>query len=280
MKEKIYNLQVNIEMILKMIKYYNINQKEATKPKKLGEKIVLLGNGPSLKNFMEYRKEFESYDKLVVNFFPIKSDKFDEIRPRYLCLLDPMFFTDARYKHPKYKEIIELYEKLEKVEWDLYIVTRAGYSLPIENPNIKYIKIAASESFGVESTSGIRYFKKNRMVVPCQNVLLAALNFAIMFEYKQIGLVGVEQNWMQTLVVDQQNDLYTQENYFYGRQNIKLNATYESELWDVLRTMKAYRILSIVAETLKVEILNYAPMSYLQYFRKVCLEKEIESKEE
>ena len=99
-----------------------------------------------------------------------------------------------------------------------------------------------------------------------------ALYFAEMFGYKEIALFGVEQNWLQTLVVDENNMLYTRCEHFYGKENsLPVSSSYESEMLDVILAFKGFSAAAKLADCKNIDIVNYAYDSYLQCFKKCKL---------
>lgn len=261
-----------IEIILKSIKYFKSNVTDTSKPQKMGNQILILGNGQSIDILKKNKEAFENYDMLVVNFYPLKAEAFWEYKPKYLALLDPVFFTDAKKSHPKYNDIMQLFAQLERVDWDLYVVTRAEYVLPIENKNIHYVKFSKVESFSADSPLGYRLFKRNKLAVPSENVSLAALNFALIFGYKKIALLGVELSYLQKLSVDEKNDLYMENEHFYGKEYIKKNISYERDVHAMLRTLTGFRVIANLAKLMEADIVNYSKNSYVQNYRKESID--------
>lgn len=272
MYEIIRKILVYIEIVLKSIKYLKSNISGTTRPQKMGEKILILGNGQSIDILKNNKSRFRDYDLLVVNFYPLKADEFWEYKPKYLALLDPVFFTEAKNNHSKYNDIIELISLLKNVDWEMYIVTKVDYALSIENNNIKYIKLSKVESFSADSKLGYFLFKKNWLTVPSQNVILAALNFALIFLYQEIALLGVEQNYLQKLFIDEKNQLYMENEHFYDKEYIKKITTYESEIYAMLKTFTGFRIIANLGKIRKITIINYTVDSYIQNYEKVIID--------
>ena len=62
--------------------------------RKTGEKLVVIGNGPSLNDSIkEQKNDIIGNDCIVVNQF-CKSDYYTEIKPKYYLIADPAYFGD------------------------------------------------------------------------------------------------------------------------------------------------------------------------------------------
>ena len=82
-------------------------------PQKLGDNIVILGNGPSQDFFLNNLEDFKEYDLLCVNSFPQYNEKdFIQLKPKYFCAVDPMLMDKTvAVKTGKLEE----YERLRSV---------------------------------------------------------------------------------------------------------------------------------------------------------------------
>lgn len=268
------NVVYNCKILYKLMK--NIRQK-STKVSTLGKNIAILGNGPSNRIFKEHYEEFKDYDLCVVNFYPIKSDDFFTFKPRYLCMIDPGLFNieTKREVVGDIKELANdvnnLMDVLNKVDWKLNIIVQGNKEMPIHNNNITYIRLAGANDDKFKSKFSLWLYKKNRLVMSSQNVINFAISFAEIFGYSKIALFGLEQNFLQTLVVDESNNLYFDVQHFYKNKALELKASYLSEIKDVVNSLEEFKKEAEIAEMLGIDICNYTPNSYVQYFRKEVL---------
>ena len=100
------------------------------------EKVFLAGNGPSLAKMDLFKVKENGFEILCVNYFPSNDERFWVLKPKYLCLMDPSFFSGTASVNAK--QNIKLFETLGKVDWELTIVTSKGRRLPVSNSYIKY----------------------------------------------------------------------------------------------------------------------------------------------
>ena len=59
------------------------------------------------------------------------------------------------------------------------------------------------------------FYKRNLAMPQSQNVLVACLFIAINMRFKQIYLAGADHNWLESLFVNQDNQLCIKEFHFY-----------------------------------------------------------------
>lgn len=249
-----------------------------SKPQKLGDKILLLGNGPSVKLFDEHRDFFADHDLLVVNLFPVKNPEFWTLKPRYLCLLDPKYVDPIGYvkntKEVGYAEdCLALVDALEKVDWQLTIISYASRAFPYKNQNISYVRLSNARINWVDMDINKKLFFKNWAIPNAQGVIICALYFAEIFGFNEIGLLGVEESILNTLKVDSNNKMYRSTEYFYGNEKKYVPYTYELELATSLERFRGCRFAAEMAEGTNIKIINYTIDSYIQCFDKCDLSK-------
>ena len=108
---------------------------EDFKDKHKGEEMIVVGNGPGLKNipfaFLESRPTF------VINFF---SYWVPWLKPTYWLALDPLCFEGAKYVNGTYKFIkahnIETFKAIEEIEDEMLVY----YSMPDQIPGFMWTK--------------------------------------------------------------------------------------------------------------------------------------------
>lgn len=264
----------------RVIKKKGIFYKDHTRPRKLGDKILILGNGPSVNLFDKHKDFFEKYDLLVVNFFPLKNQAFWTLKPRYLCLLDPwcvnpVAFLEKGYKMSNVKECIDLINIIEeRVDWPLTIVSYASSEFPYSNANISYVKLSNARLNWVDLKINRKMFLNNWAIPNAQGVIVCALYFAIIFGFREIALLGVEQSYLKGLEVGIDNRMYNIFSHFYEKETVKyyMTQTYESEIAAVLEIFKGIHFAADIAESEDIKVTNYTINSYIQYFSKIDLE--------
>ena len=255
--------------MLEEFKYYvemrSHNKKfKPTKPKKMGKKLLLVGNGPSCDDYLNNRELFKEYDILCVNLFPSKNEKeFCEIKPKYICLADPNFITDG------IEAVDEVFNAINKIDWICYIISPAYFHFEkINNPKVRYIKMS---SFLYEEENNRRddWYCKNFATPSIVNVINLALFFGITFGYETIGLIGVESNFHEGLRVDKENKKYIIENHFYHEDYWR---ELEQDLWKLYlfwsKNLQTDYALSMIAQKVECQITNYTTNSLIDVFDK------------
>lgn len=169
--------------------------KRATKPQKMGDKILFLFTAPSVRSFYEYesvQEQFKDYDLAAVNFTLAYSEEYmHRFKPKYFVLLDNIFFMEsAREEIPDWMrdDCYRIFEALERIDWDCYVLTFPLGEMKISNPHIHFIYLSVFN----RRYKAINKLLYPRNVVNCgsNNVLLGGLYFAITFGYKQIAMLG------------------------------------------------------------------------------------------
>lgn len=238
-----------------------------TKPRKMGEKLLLLGNGPSCNDYLQNRELFKDYDILCVNFFVSKNEKeFREIKPKYICFADPAFATEESEQIDKVMKIIN------EIDWNCYIISSASHKFTkIKNPNLKHIKIS-SYQYEKDNERREDWYCKNLAIPFIANVINLALFFGISFKYEKIGLIGVESDFQKDLRVDKDNNVYTQFRHYYDTscdiQEIKLNINLKDHYFFLHKNLYTDSVLNILAGKFGCKITNYTLNSLIDVFEK------------
>lgn len=164
-----------------------------SKPTKMGEKILLLATAPCVEDFFKYesvRKQFEGYDLAFINYMLVHSEKeVFEYKPKYIVLLDPIFFQSDYYGegsiNPEKEKVVNV---LEKIDWECYLLTSVLADFGLKNSNIKYVRLSCFE-VGYHKWV-LPLYRKNFVNMGIYNVMQGAVYFAITFGYKKIAILG------------------------------------------------------------------------------------------
>lgn len=188
------------------------------------DKIVIIGNGPSLKDSVrKHKKIIVECDKIAVNFFA-SSELYEELMPNIYLFADPAFFKipeDQRYS-------IDLLFKniVEKTNWPMKIIVplsakgSASLSFFTRNNNIELLYyINYQQEIG--KLTKFESWDKNLTGPPAQNVLNVALYLALFWNYNETYLIGADSSFLEDLRIDQEtNEIYTVDNHFYNRNEV------------------------------------------------------------
>lgn len=164
-----------------------------TPSQKMGDKLLFLAPAPCVGSFFEkqsVREQFKGYDLAFINFMVLYMQKeLFEYKPKYLVLMDPLFYSEIELKTNKVNEKKRLVkEVLEKIDWECYIITSVLAEFGLSNPNVKFIRLSCFMS----SYKGglLPLFKKNWLCLGVNNVIQAAIFFGITFGYKELAILG------------------------------------------------------------------------------------------
>lgn len=236
------------------------------------EKIILIGNGPSAKDFL-LQNECKGYKYCCVNYFALDEDLFQLVKPNYYCIIDSMFYKKEFLE--KEKKVIELLKILEKVNWKMKIICYNGNKLPLNNKWIEYHYINENYIGGSVNKAKLYLFDHNMANCGFQNVIVAALFYFVMSNAKKIVLTGVENNWHNELIVDENNNVLRNDTHFYGKQLLNLTEQGEigkGELYKYFQfyylTLYEYSIIAEYAKKKGVSIFNSCQNSFIDVFEK------------
>lgn len=241
-----------------------------------GRTLVILGNGPSLRQTID-----DDYDRLVthdlmsVNFAAL-SPEFFRLRPRYYLLADGHFFnayaTDVNVRN--------LWQNFNKVTWDMTLLMPIKYR-HLAKPflmNLPELKTKYFNLTPVEGFKGLTHliFSAGLGMPRPRNVMIPAIMEGIRMGYKKIFLCGADHTWTKTLDVDDENFVISIQPHFYEdneEEHKRVRETYKGlRLHDVLGSMtiafKSYWEVADFALKKGVEIINATPGSMIDAFKR------------
>lgn len=240
--------------------------------------LIIMANGPSLnQTIAENADVLRDNDTMSVNFAPL-SPVFFDLRPKFHVLADPLFFANE----PPFN-VVEMYKALQRVDWPLTLVVPVKYRkkltrLLADNP---HLEVATFNPVGVEGFGWFRRLSyRSRLAMPRpRNVLIPALMCGIWMGYRRIYVVGADHSWMQTISVDDDNNVISVQPHFYKddkREQQRVDTTYRNyRLHDIVHSFyvafRSYHILSDFARNQGVEIINSTPGSFIDAFKRDSL---------
>ncbi len=281
--KKIIHDAIFILYFLKDILREKINGAKGTKPSKLGNDIVVLGNGPSQKKFWTNREVFSDYDILCMNEFIVyDEEKFFDIRPKYYCCIDRAMMCEDVAKKVNYPVFLKRNEILEKVDWSLVFITRSHYELPIKNEKITKIGISDRRIDLYNKTIRFELYRKNLGCIPAETVAATALFFSILFGYKNIALFGVDHDDIKEIAIGEDNKVSLSVPHSYDRgkpdkvyiRDELDKKHYIYELFEGYTTVfKSYLEIQQFACAQNANVINYNIKSLVDAFKKADLEE-------
>lgn len=241
--------------------------------------IVVMGNGPSLRQTIDNRREWlMSHSRLAVNF-AANAPEFFGLRPDYYVLADPHFFRGAGTD----PNVASLWRHISAADWPmtLYIPVKEGRKLPVmlaalgvelpENITIKRFNLTPGDG----ATAPLRLLYSAGLAMPRpRNVLIPSIMTAMREGFRKIYLCGADHTWTRTLEVDEDNHVVSVQPHFYkdsGSELKRVSTEYKGlRLCDVLGSMtiafRSYFDIRSYAQKKGVEIVNSTPGSFIDAF--------------
>ena len=189
-----------------------------------GDKIIIVGNGPSLNKTMELYDDIVRKTPCMMVNFAANTELYERIKPSIYLLVDPAWYNPTK----KLQTIVEscIDAIVCKTVWPMKIImprcAKGCYAVERfkENPNLE---VNFYED-GWQLPKGMSKFEawdKNLICPPAQTVLNTAVWLSIYWGYKDTYLVGADTSWHTELKMNQKtNELYTIDTHFYDNKAI------------------------------------------------------------
>lgn len=236
--------------------------------------LVIMGNGPSLRNVLDEKPKMLSTAALMSVNFAALAPEFFELKPQYYVMADGVFFSNDTTN----ANLMKLHDALARVDWPMTVIVPRSFRKTLHecitaNPDITVRTINA---VGVE---GFGWFERcaytsHRAMPRPRNVLIVALMAGIWLGYKQIYITGADHSWMQTIAVDSQNRVISVQPHFYkdsDTEQQRVNSVYEGyHLHDIIMSFyvafRSYHRIQGWAANRGVNIFNATPGSFIDAF--------------
>lgn len=238
---------------------------------RVGDTLVILGNGPSLNDTIASSGEvLTRYPLLAVNF-AANSPQFKQLKPRYYLLADPHFFSkrgDANVER--------LLANLAGVDWPMTLFVPASIgkaSLPLAGRQltVKRFNAVGAEGFGRLT----RWLFDRRLAMPRpRNVLIPSIMVGMWLGFRNIYVAGADHSWLKTLSVNDNNEVVSVQPHFYKddeRENARVVSEYKGYrlhqiIYSFYVAFRAYFDIADYAESHGVSIYNSTPGSFIDAF--------------
>lgn len=252
---------------------------------KQSEKLIVIGNGPSLtKSIENYKEEICKYDCIVVNLF-CESEYYKELKPKCYLLADPVFFgkleTYADWQRNKIKGFIE--SIVLNTTWNINLIVpnfAIGSEFIEEIQKNCFIHPYYYNPYNLvqcNENNDFSLWDKNLIAPPAQTCLNTCVWLGIFLRYKETYIIGADSNWLELIHVDQEtNELYITDSHFYGqkRQKMfkdptgKIPLTIGEELNSESNTFKNYSKLKGYSDYAHVKVFNASEYSLVDAFER------------
>lgn len=188
------------------------------------EKMILIGNGPSLSKSIElYGDEILRYDRLVVNFFAL-SDQYEVIRPNYYLFVDPAFYVIPDNQRDTISRLVG--SMVNKTTWKMRLCAPLGVeNTPLvkalrQNPNIEFVYYFNGER-NIGDLTTYEAWDRNLICPPDRNSLSVGLYLSLYWNYPETYLIGVDMSSLEDIRVDQEtNELFSIDRHFYNNNSV------------------------------------------------------------
>ena len=238
--------------------------------------VHVLGNGPSLNDSLKLINKTD--DVIMVNFAML-TDLFFELKPRYLCLADPILFekTEDEDLEKKKKESIE---RLKQVDWGLTIVTPVGANTAHFQANSAYVSFACVNSVPLDySIKSWRWslYKRNFSMPSLRNVVVLGIFISLQKGYRTVYLHGVDSDSYKNICINQRNEMVLREFHYYGTSDRNMNeekhhgfptGSLYKRLKCEVTMFRSYVDLAGYADYLGLRVINASPNSMIDAFER------------
>jgi len=252
-------------------------------PKAKEKELVILGNGPSLQDFLKQHGDFlKGKSVLAVNHFA-DTDSFVQIKPDYYILNVPEFWASNVDKDVKDRADNLLKNLIERTDWDMTLLLgmgakNSGFHKKLLNRN-SHITTYFFNTTPVEGFKVFRHFcyKRQCGMPRPHNVLIPSLMLGINMLYKKIYVAGAEHSWMEDLFVADDNTVYLTQRHFYDAQTarpdvMKKTGKGQRKLHEILHkfmlAFKGYWVINSYAKSRGTKIVNISPNSMIDAFER------------
>ncbi len=243
------------------------------------EEIVILGNGPSLREAIDKHFDWLSGRTLMAVNFAANAPDFATLQPQRYILADPHFFdaveSDGNVGRlwmnlREARHAMALHVPASRLKQARALV--GGSNLRLETFNLTPVE-------GHDWLSHMLFDMRLGMPRP-RNVMIAAIMAAIGCGYRRIYLAGADHSWSRTLSVDDANRVVSIQPHFYSddsKERDRVAAEYAGyHLHDILNSLtvafRSYHEIRRYAEARGVAIVNVTPGSMIDAFPRLSLD--------
>lgn len=247
-----------------------------------GDTLTMLANAPSLKQslpqIMANRKKLNS-DFIVMNYFA-NCKEFTELKPRYYCFADPMFYRPTH----RLEDVKRIFDILQNnVDWDMTIFV-LSFRLKqfksfsnITNEHVSVVPVFSDEYFGLERFRNWAY--RHNFAAPSFNtVAILAIYSGINMGYGKINLYGADMTFFDNLCVNEQNELCSIYRHF-NEDKAELKPIVRNDndtvyqisdyVLSIGKMFKSHDLVSEYAKNANVEIINCTDCSLIDCYKRV-----------
>lgn len=248
-------------------------------------KVCVLANGPSLNEELK-NLDYTNSDCFVVNFFA-STDYYEKVKPIGYFLLDTRFWSQTTVVD----KVKNLYEQMEKkTTWPMKLYVPKVYVNQINefhhfnNQNITVVPYNTSLFYSGFKKYEYSFYRKQKAIIPIQNIPLFAIYIALVRGYKHIELYGVDYTFFEGMVIDDDNELCYALRHFYSNETPQLRKYIDvgsgkvvklgDEIVSVGNIYQQHYMMEKLAQSMDATVVNCTKKSMLDcYIRKSQYDK-------
>lgn len=237
--------------------------------------LVILANGPSLAATVRDRAAFlKGKALLAVNFFAV-SDLYQELKPEFYVLADPLFWIVPENREKLFTALVE------KTSWPLTLFMPARSYTDLlwqemvrKNPHLSVVKYNTTPVEGYPWFCN-RVYRSGLGVPRPHNVLIPSIALALRMPFETLYLTGADHSWLPEITVTDENEVLMHQKHFYDQKTSQARTVKQEDLkpaplYVILHHMsvafKSYFILRDFADFQKKRVVNSTPDSYIDAF--------------
>ena len=258
--------------------------KNCVKKEKQNKKLLVLANGPSLKQSLSMiieKKEYMDNDIITVNFMA-NDERFFIIKPRYYVISDYTLFHNSQGNEDKVKDFFENVNS--RVDWPLHIFITFGlwndkeWRSRFKNNLLTLIPIhAVAAPENIKASYCLH--KLGWLGANYGSVLHHAIYVGMLMGYERLDVYGADHTFFDGLCVDENNRVCRKITHFYDQSSeIKpIYHTYTGELKpykmsyfvsEYEKVFLGHDILRFIADKEDIKIINKTPVSLIDSYER------------
>lgn len=243
------------------------------------DKALLLGNGPSIKQDIVAIKEIDrsGIDLFCLNKFP-DTEFFELLQPKHFVIVSEEYWKPGTLEEYNIVRAKIMEALIRKTTWELIVHLPYGAKTNkdfiasiLSNKNLKISYFNTTPVEGIKSMNYF-FFKMGWGMPRPHNVLIPTIMNAMQCGYKQIGILGADHTWLETLSVNENNEALLNQKHFYDEGKTKskkmtLRGSDYRKLHEILHkfmlTFKAYHEIRAYAQSRRIKVYNCTKKSFI-----------------
>ncbi len=278
MEALFYKFSDLFQSFLSILKIFIRSKYFVTIPKTSKAKCLILGNGPSAKKDMDILLENQfDLDILCLNKFP-DTPFYEQIKPRHFVIVSTEFWKKGAIEEYNTNRDNMIKAFIKKTSWPvnffLPAAAKKDKAFMEQFQSNTFINPVFFNTTPVEGNKTISHLLFNLKLGSPRphNVLIPSILNMIWMQYKEIGLIGADHSWLETLSVNDHNEALLNQKHFYdeneskSRKVTRKGSSYR-KLHEILEkfmlTFKAYFTLNDYAKSKGIKLYNCSSKSYI-----------------